>query len=218
MAAAFLRRAFWPVLLLALPPLFYIWSMHSSGGTPIHVPVLPPYSYYNTRYGLEALPLLAFAGGALVALLPSQMHGWAASAVIVASSLPWLFHPHPDSWVTWEESRVNSESRRVWAREAADYLAPRFQPGAGILTSPSDLRAIFREAGIPFRETFTEDNGMLWLASLRRPCLYLRQEWVVAQQGDAVEQAIEANRSCLQYHLEKMIVVKDAAPVKIYRR
>ncbi|HKE26978.1 MAG TPA: hypothetical protein VKB88_31710 [Bryobacteraceae bacterium] len=217
-AAALVRRAFWPILLLALPPLFYIWSMHSSGGTPIHVPPLPPYSYYNTRYGLEALPLLALAGGALVALLPSHMHGWAAAAVVAAASLPWLFHPHPSAWVTWEESRVNSEARRVWAREAADYLAPRFHPGSGILTSPSDLRAIFREAGIPFREVFTEDNGMLWLASLRRPCLYLRQEWVVAQQGDVVERAIEANRSCLQYHLEKTIVVKDAAPVKIYRR
>ena len=217
-AAALVRRAFWPVLLLALPPLFYIWSMHSSGGTPIHVPVLPPYSYYNTRYGLEALPLLAFGGGALAALTPAPMQRWAGAALAIAACLPWLFHPYPSEWVTWEESRVNSTARRAWTREAADYLAPRYRSGTGILTSPTDLRGIFREAGIPFREIFTEDNGMRWLASLRRPCLYLREEWAVAQQGDAVEQAIEANRSCIQYHLEKMIVVKDAAPVMIYRR
>ena len=217
-AAALIKRAFWPLLLLALPPLFYIWSMHSSGGTPIFVPVLPPFSYYNTRYGLEALPLLAFGAAAIVALLPVRARGWAAAAVIVAASAPWLLHPTPHAWITWEESRINSDARRAWTREAADYLGPRYCPGTRILTSANDLRGIFREAGIPFREIHTEDSGMLWLAEVRRPCLYARQEWVVTQQGDAVEHAIEANRSCLQYHLEKTIVVKDAAPVHIYRR
>ena len=38
--AALFRRAFWPLLLLALPGVFYIWSMHFSGGTPIFIPVL----------------------------------------------------------------------------------------------------------------------------------------------------------------------------------
>lgn len=216
--AAFVKRAFWPVILLALPPLFYIWSMHSSGGTPIHVPVLPPYSFYNTRYGLEALPLLAFGGGALVALLPRRAHVCVAIALVLAVSLPWLLHPAPNRWITWEESRVNSQARLTWIREAADYIGPRYRSGTGILTSANDLRAIFREAGIPFREIFTEDNGMVWLASVRRPCLYLRHEWAVTQEGDAVEQAIQANRSCIQYHLEKIIVVKDAAPVHLYRR
>src|SRR5262249_44767777 len=42
------RRAFWPLLILALPPVFYLWSMYSSGGTPIFVPGLWPHSYYNT--------------------------------------------------------------------------------------------------------------------------------------------------------------------------
>ena len=216
-AAVLVKRAFWPVLLLALPPLFYIWSMHSSGGTPIFVPVLPPFSYYNTRYGLEALPLLAFGGAALVALMPARIRAWAAGAAIIAACVPWLMHPTSHSWVTWEESRVNSEARRAWTREAAQYLAPDYRTGARILTT-TEMRGIFREAGIPFREIHTEDSGLLWLATTRRPCLYARQEWAVTREGDAVEQALAANRSCLQYHLEKTIVVKDAAPVKIYRR
>jgi len=217
-AAALIKRAFWPVLLLALPGAFYIWSMHSSGGTPIHLPVLPPYTYYNTRYGLAGLPLLVVGGAALVALLPVRAHGWAAVAVVVAASVPWLIHPSSANWVTWEESRVNSKARRAWTRQAADYLAPRYQAGSGILTSFGDLSGVFRQAGIPLRETFTGDNGLMWLAAVRRPCLFLWQEWAVAQQGDAVEQAIDSNRSCVQYRLEKTIVVKDAAPVEIYRR
>ena len=52
--AAGARRKWWPVVLLALPPFFYVWSLHS-GGTPIFVPELWPHSWYNTRYGLAAL-------------------------------------------------------------------------------------------------------------------------------------------------------------------
>ena len=52
------RSCSWPLL----PPIFYVWSMHS-GGTPIYVPGFGSASYYNTRYGLAALPLLAIAGG-----------------------------------------------------------------------------------------------------------------------------------------------------------
>jgi hypothetical protein len=125
---------------------------------------------------------------------------------------------------------VNSAARLKWTREAAEYMRPRYRSGSGIMTSASDLRAIFREAGIPFREISTEDSGMLWLARVKRPCLaewpqnpppppsLWRQEWAVTYQGDMVEQAIQANRSCLQYRLEKEIDVKDAAPVRIYRR
>ena len=36
LVGVFQKRLFWPVLLAALPPSFYIWSMHS-GGTPIYV-------------------------------------------------------------------------------------------------------------------------------------------------------------------------------------
>ena len=78
------RRAFWPLLLLALPPFFYLWSMYSSGGTPIHVPGLWPHSYYNTRYGLAALPLLAFAAAALVLAVPPRIRAaalWSSSRV-----------------------------------------------------------------------------------------------------------------------------------------
>ncbi|MDP9170112.1 MAG: glycosyltransferase family 39 protein, partial [Acidobacteriota bacterium] len=53
--AAGLRKAFWPLFLLALPPAFYVWSIHSSG-TPIHVPGLWPHSWYNIRYAMAFLP------------------------------------------------------------------------------------------------------------------------------------------------------------------
>jgi len=61
-------RAVGPMLILTLPPAFYVWSMHSSG-TPIFVPSLWPFSWYNTRYAIALLPWAAFASGALVAVV-----------------------------------------------------------------------------------------------------------------------------------------------------
>ncbi len=215
---AFVRRAFWPLALLALPPLFYVWSMHSSGN-PIFMPGMPyPYSFYNTRYGLSALCLLAFCGGALVAIAPARRR-FVAALVVLAGTAWWVIHPRPVNWTTWEESRVNSEGRRAWTRQAAAYLAPRYVPGSGIITSFGDLTGIFREMGVPVRETFSEVNGLPWLAAVERPELYLWQEWAVAMGGDRVQTAVNrANRTGPCYTLEQTIIVKDAPVVEIYRR
>ncbi|MDR3700940.1 MAG: glycosyltransferase family 39 protein [Candidatus Sulfopaludibacter sp.] len=216
--AALVKRAFWPLALLALPPLFYVWSMHSSGN-PIFMPGMPyPYSFYNTRYGLSALCLLAFCGAALVSIAPAG-RGIAATLVVLAGAFIWVAHPHPQYWITWEESRVNSEGRRAWTHQAAQYLAPRYVPGSGIITSFSDLTGIFREMGVPLRETFSEVNGLPWLAAVERPELYLWQEWAVVAGGDRVQTAVNrANRQGPCYTLEQTIIVKDAPVIEIYRR
>ena len=212
------RRALWPVALLALPPVFYIWSMHSSAN-PIFMPGLPyPYSFYNTRYGLSAFCLLVFCAAALVTAVPAR-RAIPVFAIVLAAAFWWLVHPSPANWITWEESRVNSEGRRAWTREAAQYLGPRYVPGSGIVASFSDLTGIFREAGIPIREVFSELNGLPWEAAVERPELYLWQEWAVAAGGDRVQTAVNrANRQGPCYTLERTIIVKDAPVIEIYRR
>ncbi len=64
MAACLFKRVFWPLLLLALPPAFYVINVHS-GASPINMPSLWPHTYYNVRYGTAALPLLALAAAAI---------------------------------------------------------------------------------------------------------------------------------------------------------
>jgi len=213
-AAALTKRIFWPLILLALPGVFIVWSVHSAG-TPIFVPSLWFGSYYNTRYGLAALPLLAVAAAGLVAITPLRLRAVFAVLVIAAGAIYWLVHPQPREWVVWEEARVNSEARRQWVLEAADYLAPRYRPGSGIITSFGDLTAIYRRLGIPLRETFTGDNGLPWLSTVMRPGPFLWQEWAVARDGDAVQDVVR-RAGC--YTLEKSITVKDAPAVEIYRR
>ena len=123
LACAAFRKARWPALLLLLPAVFYVWSMHSSG-TPIFVPDLWPNSYYNTRYGLALFPALALGAAALAALVPARARPAAAVAVAAIAAAPWLAHPRPEAWITWKESQVNSVARRAWTRQAADFLAP----------------------------------------------------------------------------------------------
>ncbi len=218
MACAAIRKAWWPAAFLILPGIFYVWSMHSSGGTPIFLPDLWPNSYYNSRYGMALFPALAFGAAALVALIPARAQRWAAPTVLLAAITPWLIHPHPGAWIAWKESQVNSDARRAWTRQAAAYLAPRYQPGAGIITTFGDITGIFRAAGIPLRETLTWDNWPQWNAAIARPDLFLWEEWAVVMGGDPVQTALlKAGVHGPRYELVKVIAVPNAPVVEIYR-
>ncbi len=212
------KRKLWPAGFFALPIVFYTWSLYSSG-TPIFVPHLWPYSYYNTRYGLAVLPLLALGAGALVTVAPSRFRGIAAASIALVVTLPWYAGGDvPHSWVCWKESQVNSEQRRAWTAEAADYLRKHYH-GGGILTSFGDLTGIFLEAGIPLRETLHRGNGPEYLASVQRPDLFLREKWAVAISGDEVATTLlRAQRDGPRYQCVKMIALKDAPVIEIYRR
>jgi hypothetical protein len=214
---ALARRAWWPLLILALPPIFYLWSMYSSGGTPIHVPGLWPNSHYNTRYGLAALPLLAFASAALVMAVPRQMRVIVAVLVVVAGTIHWAANRGPEHWITWAESRANSAGRRGWMNGAAAFFRERYRPGTGIVTSGGDdFLGIYRVAGIPLRETLSVFNGLQWEAAIRRPDMYLTQRWAIVRKGDELDRAIATQAQ--HYLLEREFEFKDEPVVKIYRR
>jgi hypothetical protein len=216
--AALWKRAVWPLVLLVLPGLFYLWSIHSAA-TPIFVPTLWPNSFYNTRYGLAVLPLLALAAGALVALAPVRLRAWVAVLVAAAAMAPWIVQPSRERWVVWQEARVNSEGRRAWTAEAANFLRAHYVRGAGIITCFGDLTGVFRTMGLPLRETFTADNGLQWQATVMRPDLFLWQEWAVVMGGDPVQTAINrAGRHGIRYRLEKTIVAGKDPVIEIYRR
>jgi hypothetical protein len=219
LAAALFKRIFWPLLFAALAPAFYVWSMHS-GGTPIFIPTRWPFSYYNTRYALAALPFLAIAGGSLVLLGPQRVRPWIAAAIVLAASIPWLVHPQPGDWVTWKESQVNSVARRAWIKTAASSLAGSYHFGEGIVTSFSDLTGILRQAGIPLREALYDGDEPAWMAATTRPDLFLHEEWAVAIAGDRVATAIQQSslKTGPHYRLVQTVKVKGAPVIEIYKR
>ena len=215
----FWKRVIWPVLLALLPVIFYLWSMYS-GGAAIFVPQLWFGSYYNTRYGLAALPLLAIAGACSVLLSVPKWRPLIALAAIGIGAAPWLVRPQPDEWICWKESQVNSEARRIWTREAARVLDHQYRRGVGIFTSFGDLTGILREAGIPLRETLHDGNEPAWMGATTRPNLFLHEEWAIAISGDTVATAVQRAtfKTGPRYHLERTIMLKGAPVIEIYKR
>ncbi len=184
--AALAKKMWWPLLLLALPPAFYVWSMHSSG-TPLYVPALWPHSWYNTRYALAALPVAAIAAAGVIAILPAKLHALGAAILIVAVAASWAWAGAP---LCWKESAVNSQARRAWTEQAAAYLASNYQPGDGIIYSFGDLSGVLRKAGIPLREGLHQGNRPSWDAAVLRPDLFFHEEWALAVAGDKVAEAV----------------------------
>ncbi|HTD43070.1 MAG TPA: hypothetical protein VK687_02775 [Bryobacteraceae bacterium] len=211
---ALYRRMWWPLALLALPPIFYVWSIHSFG-TPLYVPHLWPNAWYNTRYALAALPLAALAAAAPLAMVPFRMRG--AAAVILASGVSAAaFSSQP---VCWKEAEVNSIARRAWTHQAAVFLAANYRPGSRVIYSFGDLAGVLREARIPLREGLHQGNHPYWEAATTRPELFLREEWALAISGDAVATAIlRAQRRGPHYELRRRIIVKGAPVIEIYQR
>lgn len=211
-------KAIAPVLFLLLTPLFYIWSIHSSGGTPIHLPQLPPYSYYNSRYGIAVVVLAAFAAGAIVVALPER---WKKLALILPlfSIAPWLLPLSRENWICWKESRVNSVSRRAWSAAGADFLLAHYHPGEGILTASGtdDVAGIFCRARIPLRDVLHVGNGPSWFATTLRPDLVHQEAWVIAQAGDSLSTKMKRAPHS-PYRMVYEIQAGDAPALEIYRR
>ncbi len=210
----FSRRFIAPACLLGLVPVFYIWSIHSSG-TPIFVPTLYPHSYYNTRYAMGILLPAAFAAAALIPRLRKSWRLPAAVAMGVVPLLTWIGQVP----IVWKESEVNSVARRDWTSQAAAFLATTYRPGSGILFPFGDMTGVLRETGIPLREGLHEGNGPAWLAAITRPELFLHEEWVIGFAGDdATTAALRADRKGKRYALRKRIIVKGSPVVEIYQR
>ncbi len=214
---ALFRRAFWPLLFLSMPPLFYVWSIHSSG-TPVFVPTLWPHTFYNIRYALAFLPLAVFGIAALAQLASPQFAKLSAFALVGIALLPFAIHPAEHS-IVWQEADVNSRARRQWVSQAADFLRAAAGPHETFFTSFGDLTAIYRTLGIPLRDTLTGDNDVEWDGAVARPDLFLHADWAVVTGGDTVQGVIDKARlHGPRYQLARRITVKGAPAVEIYRR
>jgi hypothetical protein len=218
-AAALAKKIWWPILLLSLAPAFYVWSMHSSG-TPLFVPTLWPFSWYNTRYALAALPLAAFAAAGLVALLPAALRAAGAVVLVAGVAASSVYSAAVAGGpICWKESSVNSVARRAWTEQAAAYLASHYQPGDGIIYSFGDLTGVLREAGIPLRDGLHQGNRPSWDAAVLRPDLFFHEEWALAIAGDKIAEAVaKTGMRGVHYRLMKQIKVEGAPAVEIYRR
>jgi hypothetical protein len=157
------RKFFWIVVFLWLPLLFYSLSI-AYGAVPIFIPVWRPFSYYNVRYGLQLLPAMAIALGAVASLVNRKIshryRSYALNGILVALMLVCYGQAWRAVPICLREARVNAVTRMAFETKLAAELS-KLSPQASLLM-------------------FTGSHvGALWV------------DYVVAQQGDAVWQSAQ---------------------------
>jgi 4-amino-4-deoxy-L-arabinose transferase-like glycosyltransferase len=184
-----------PVLLLWIPLPFYAYSV-AYGSVPIFIPWWWPHSYYNTRYGMEMLPVFALALSFLAAWVaqrirnrPAELQRWVivAIALLMIGNAYVLMRRTP---LVLQEIIANSQTRVPF--EAAYARGLETLPyGSTILAYISDHPGAYQRAGIPLRDVIDESDYYRWRPALMNPAG--EADYVVTTDGDPVAKAVAAH-------------------------
>ncbi len=202
-------------LLLWLPFVFYTLAIRYAS-VPIYVPQWWPFSFYNTRYGIEMLPAAALLAPATLLALP-RWRRQAALALALAVTGAWVLgvtRHRADGAVVFREAQVNSTDRRY----AAGLVARELKRGCHeIWLSSGDVSGALVEAGIPWRRTIHEGNEPEWRLVSRRPESLV--DCVVTQEGDAVSRALARLPEFEQSFQPVLdLAASGVARVRVFRR
>ncbi len=209
----FQSKAIWLALLFWLPVPFYAYSI-AYGSVPIFIPLWWPFSWYNTRYGMELLPAFAFFGACLVGAslgLAPKLERWTAAALgllMVLNSVV-LLRAKP---LVFQEAVANSRTRIAF--EGALSRALVALPGAGVILmyTSQDAGAV-QQSGIPLHRFLNEGDYREWHQALDDPAHAALA--VIALDHDPVAQAIQRHPQGLR--LMQVICSTGQPCARIYR-
>jgi hypothetical protein len=190
------------LLLLWVPLPFYAYSV-AYGSVPIFIPLWWPHSWYNTRYGMEMLPIfalsLAMLTGWLVTIAAKRLPKaapWILAAVylMVAANSAALARATP---LVLQEAFANSRTRIPFEQALARTLRPLAArtPGPVLMYTSEHIGAL-QTAGIPLKRTINEGDYYQWADSLRAPAA--AASLVIAIDGDAVAKAVQEHPQGLE--------------------
>ncbi|HVN93845.1 MAG TPA: hypothetical protein VMT38_09115 [Terracidiphilus sp.] len=198
------RRAIAWIFLLWLPVPFYAWSV-AYGSVPIFFPAWWPYTWYNTRYGLELLPALALGLAFAAELItdaigrlklpsraPVQKLAFAILFALGAVNVVALLQSRP---IVYVESTKNADARRPYDNSIPTALRSllTLDPHATILMNTSIYPEIVSFTGIPLRQTINEGDLGIYDAALVEPAAHAAI--VVTFEGDQIDAAVKAHRA-----------------------
>ncbi len=197
------RRALAWVLLLWLPVPFYTWSV-AYGSVPIFFPAWWPFTFYNTRYGIELLPALALGLGFAASSVAGALERWqglriaqllpdiAFALLFVCAGINAVGLVRQDP-IVYAESITNLDARLPYDQAIPPLLQDLLStfPRGTVLMNTSTYPEIVAFTGIPLRQTINESDLALWRAALEAPASHAAI--VVAFDGDEVDRAIKAH-------------------------
>lgn len=198
-------RLFLWTLLLWLPLPFYDYSV-SYGSVPIFLPVWKPFSWYNTRYGMEMLPALAlFFGFALEAVFRwlalhrprFRLPMVAVVLALLAVNFALMLREKP---LVYEEGQKNYEARGYYNQVLSQALAHLHQldPKGLVLMDTSTYSMIVPLAGMNYRDTINESDKQFYKAALAAPAEHA--DIVLAYAGSEIAAAVKAHPEHLRVY------------------
>lgn len=200
-------------LLLWMPLPFYAYSV-AYGAVPIFIPLWFPHSWYNTRYGMEMLPVFALFAAFLVDALLRRWPRWRNVVTITVACLillnsTALLHARP---LVFQEAVANSRTRIPFERRLAQSLEG-LPAGARILMYTSDHIGAVEQAGIPLKQTINEGDYYQWKPALEHPAA--AAPFIVAVDGDAVAQAVAVHPDGLK--VLEILCVQGQPCARVYQ-
>ncbi len=212
------RRARAAVLLLGVPFVFYIQSM-AHAAVPIYIPILPPFSYYNLRYGLEALPALAVFPSFLVGPAirgPRRTLTAAVVFALIAGEAMFMIRGGAASVPAAQESLRNTPCNARRQKAVIQFFRHEYD-GKEILMTPGEWLCLNPALGISFRKTLSETNGESWIKLSSG--IPTDVGWIIRGTDDPVDQLMRAYPQAFK---DFMLAERDAYAgegwVEIYRR
>lgn len=208
-------------LLLLVPFLFYTQSMAFSS-VAIYVPTLPPYTYYNLRYGLEMAPALAVFPGFLIPSRPLRVRGLTSYAIPAALCVILLLQAVGMAWpgvkgVAMAEESVLNTPCRTEAEQAAIRFFKSHYNGEPLLIDAGIWPCLMPSLGIPYRKTLSRSNRPYWREVRFGASRWVG--WIVRRSGDAVDNLMRAYPAAFK---DFELVERDELPqheiLRIYRR
>jgi hypothetical protein len=210
----FRRRQIWPVLLLWLPLPFYAYSV-AYGSVPIFIPVWQPYSWYNTRYGMELLPAFALFLACLVGMFSNwrpNLRTWlpAIAVLLILANAIALLRARP---LVFQEALANSRTRITFETALGKLLLGLPGQGTILMHVSSDVGAV-QQAALPLRRIINEGDYLLWQHALEHPAQ--SASIVVALDGDPVAMAVERHPEGLE--ITNVLCSTGQPCARLYRR
>jgi hypothetical protein len=206
------------LLLLWVPLPFYAYSV-AYGSVPIFIPLWWPHSWYNTRYGMEMLPVFAislalFTDLFLVVartLVPKVAPLIPNAAVLLIVINSWAVARATP--LVLQEALANSRSRIPFEQALARTLVPLSVHTSGpILMYTSKHIGALQRAGIPLKRTINEGDYYGWSPALKNPAG--SASLVVAIDGDAVAKAVAEHPQGLE--IQTVVCSTDQQCARIY--
>ena len=195
---AYRRRAFDWALLLWVPAPFYAYAV-AYGWVPIFFPAWWPHSWYNTRYGVEALPAFAlglgfvaqFVLGAAREFKPALPRYAAAALFALVALNAWaMLRQRP---LVYAEGVLNQRARASLDREIPPALRALLAgcPNGAVLMNSSLHPELVALTGIPLAQTINESDRWIFRQALAAPAA--QAAIVLAFDGGEIAAAAKAH-------------------------